>query len=399
MRRIVQDATPTQWICYLCGLIGWIIVAYDFTIYLVMLPDVAEAMGISRTKAAAVVTATLLSRLAGGIVGGWICDRIGRKIPFIVALLWISASSGATAVVTSYEWLLVTRALFGFGMGVEWTAGTLVALEHWPKASRGKVSGILNGSWAVGFVLAGVASGALVPRFGWQSVFIASAFAALLVIPVVIWVREPARTGERTRLPRLRDLLQRGLLRNLLWASSVTILIFCSYYAFASMYPTLQKSELQLSAGAVAWNLIVFNIGMMTGSILCGVVVRRYGIARVVWFPALISLLTLPAFLGMITGAIGAGAFLAGLFGVGFTGLLPLLLTGLFDERVRARAAGLVFHVGAVAASLVPMVIATLSEKTDLSLAWSIAVVVTFFEVSIIVFMLFTRPRDREVQN
>ena len=83
-----------------------------------------------------------------------------------------------------------------------------------------------------------------------------------------------------------------------------------------------------------------------------------YGVARAVAVPALASLPALPLYVGSVPALLGLGAFLGGGLAVGFTGVTPLFLTGLFPAEVRARAVGVVYHVGALFAAFVPTAIA-----------------------------------------
>ena len=53
------------------------------------------------------------------------------------------------------------RAILGIGMGAEWPAGSALAMESWPVRSRGLMSGVLQGSWGLGFALSGLAYGFL----------------------------------------------------------------------------------------------------------------------------------------------------------------------------------------------------------------------------------------------
>ena len=48
---------------------------------------------------------------------------------------------------------VVVPHLLGIGMGAEWPAGAALAMETWPIRSRGFMSGVLQGSWGLGFLL------------------------------------------------------------------------------------------------------------------------------------------------------------------------------------------------------------------------------------------------------
>jgi MFS family permease len=55
-------------------------------------------------------------------------------------------------------------------MGAEWPAGAALAMESWPPRSRGFMSGILQGSWGLGFALSALAYGFLFDLIGWRPI-------------------------------------------------------------------------------------------------------------------------------------------------------------------------------------------------------------------------------------
>jgi MFS transporter, SHS family, lactate transporter len=63
---------------------------------------------------------------------------------------------------------MAAPALLGIGMGAEWPAGTALAMESWPARSRGFMSGVLQGSWGIGFALSALCYGFLYDLIGWR---------------------------------------------------------------------------------------------------------------------------------------------------------------------------------------------------------------------------------------
>ena len=108
----------------------------------------------------------------------------------MISLVWFAVCDGGVAFAPSFKAVLILRTLFGFGMGAEWTSGATLAMENWPARSRGIASGVLQGSWAVGYLLAALAYGWVVPHFGWRALFLVAAAPAILVLPIRIWVPE-----------------------------------------------------------------------------------------------------------------------------------------------------------------------------------------------------------------
>src|SRR5438132_1111795 len=58
----------------------------------------------------------------------------------------------------------------------------------WPARSRGIISGVLQGSWAVGYLAAALVSAAVLPAWGWRGLFALAVLPALLVLPLRWWV-------------------------------------------------------------------------------------------------------------------------------------------------------------------------------------------------------------------
>jgi SHS family lactate transporter-like MFS transporter len=154
-----REPTRGQWISFTAAWLGWVLDAFDFTIFLLVMPEIAKEFGVTHSSTAGAITLTLLVRLAGGYCAGLAADRWGRKLPLMFSLLWFAVMDGSIAFAGSFTTVLVLRTLFGFGMGAEWTAGTTLAMENWPKRSRGIASGVLQGSWAVGYLIAGLVAG------------------------------------------------------------------------------------------------------------------------------------------------------------------------------------------------------------------------------------------------
>jgi SHS family lactate transporter-like MFS transporter len=367
-----REPTRGQWLSLAAAWVGWVLDAFDFTIFLLVMPNIRHEFGVSRTAAAGSITLTLLLRLCGGAAAGAAADRWGRKLPLMISLVWFALCDGAVAFAPSFAWILVLRTLFGFGMGAEWTSGATLAMENWPQRSRGIASGILQGSWAIGYLVAAAVASWVVPRFGWRALFLIAAAPALLVLPIRVWVPESpdyqrARQNDATASNSAAGsggfgaLAQKGVLRRVVWASGAMAFGFGVYYALSGLYPTL-LDELGLDAHALAGLVALFNVGMLAGSIGCGVLASRIGVTRAVIVSALVALPILPLYVGAARPLLWLGALLGGAAGVGFAGITPLLLTSLFPAEIRARAVGVVYHVGAFFAAFVPTGIAALSE-------------------------------------
>jgi SHS family lactate transporter-like MFS transporter len=385
-----REPTRGQWCTFAAAWVGWVLDAFDFTIFLLVMPQMAKELGVGVTAAAGSITLTLLVRLLGGVAAGAAADRWGRKLPLMISLVWFAVCDGAVAFAPSFAWVLALRAIFGFGMGAEWTSGATLAMENWPQRSRGIASGILQGSWAVGYLLAAAVSAWVVPRFGWRALFLVAAAPALLVLPIRFFVPE-SNDWKRKKPAPSSTLLKPELVRVIAWASGVMALGFGAYYGLTGLYPTL-LAKLGRGPEGVASLVALFNIGMMMGAIACGVIAARWGVRRAVVLPALLALPILPLYVGAAPALLPLGALLAGAFGAGFSGIVPLFLTSLFPPEVRARCVGVVYHVGALFAAFVPTGVAALSEHAGLPLPRAILLVAGSCELLLVIALARRTP-------
>ena len=375
--------------CFLAAWAGWVLDAFDFTVYLLALSHVARDFGASLTAVSSVVTATLVFRVLGGLVAGSAADRWGRRPVLLLSIVAMALCDGAIAFAPSLAWVFVLRVLFGFAMGAEWTAGATLAMENWPARSRGLASGLLQGSWGIGYLLAALVSRWALPLWGWRGLFLLAAAPALLVLPLRYLVKEEEGAFRARTAPPWGALLRPPYLHRLAWTAAVLALGFAAYYGLVSSYPTLLGRELGLDAAAIAGVVVWFNLGMLAGAPLNGIVFARWGARAALAAPALVTIALLPLYLGRVPGMLGAGAFLVGAVAAGTSGCTPLLLARLFPAPLRGRASGLAYHLGALLAAPAPAVVAALAERMPaMTLAGAMAAVAVAAELSLAALLL-----------
>src|SRR5437867_9415318 len=277
-----RQVTPTQWKAFIGAYLGWVLDGFDFTILTFLLVDIQRSFTVDKALAGALGTITLVFRVAGGIAAGTAADRWGRKGPLMFSILWYSLFAFFSGFSTSFRMLLALRALFGIGMGGVWAAGVPLTIEHWPARLRGIASGLLQGGYSVGFVLAAFVYQFAYPLVnesgrGWRVMLWIGVLPALLVVWIVSAVPESPVWLERQR--DLRDRHQRDTLslarlftRDLLPATIQTSLVMgaymVSYQAITFWYPryleTLNHQRLPF--------LLALNVGGIAGTVVWGLV-------------------------------------------------------------------------------------------------------------------------------
>lgn len=401
-----REPTKGQWASFAAAWVGWVLDAFDFTVFLIVMPLIAKEFHVTYTATTASLALTLLVRLLGATAAGWAADRYGRKLPLLISVVWFAVCDGLVGFAPSFMWVLILRTIFGFGMGAEWTSGATLAMENWPARSRGIASGILQGSWAIGYLLAAGAAAVVVPLWGWRALFFVAAAPALLALPIRLWVPESPE-WEKERAARiaagddgskkktkaasggLGELFTTpGLVGKLAWASIAMAAGFGGYYALTAVYSPMLTVEHGYGLGRITFLIAVFNIGMLIGAIGFGALASKRGVVAAVAVPALVMCAVMPLYVGMSETLMVVGAFLGGVFGAGYSGATPLLLTSLFPAKIRARCVGLVYHAGAFVAAFVPMGIAALSEHVGLKLSHALGLVAGGCEILLVACLL-----------
>src|SRR5215813_6413119 len=200
-----KEPTKDQWLAWVAAWLGWTLDAFDFTIFLLIMLPISQEFQVPLTEVTAVFTITLWMRLVGAVSSGWLGDRLGRRLPLMISILGYSLCNFIAGFSPTFWFLFLFRALLGFFMGAEWPAGAALAMEQWPQRSRGLMSGVLQGSWGIGFLLSSAVYGLLFNTIGWRGCLWIGVLPALTVVYVRYFVKEPPVWVENRRIQRTQN--------------------------------------------------------------------------------------------------------------------------------------------------------------------------------------------------
>jgi len=388
-----RQISSEQWRAFWATFLGCVVDAFDFNILAFILIDIQQSFAVDRALAGALGTVTLVMRAAGGILAGTAADKLGRKLPLIASIVWFSLFAFLSGFSRSYAMLFALRALFGIGMGGEWAAGTPLALEHWPARLRGLTSGVLQGGWHWGYLLAAAAFQFIYPIFsaaphlGWRVMFWIAIIPALVTLWILagvsespVWLEHQRRirsaqgqceTREEAKISLVR-IFRRDLLGTTIHTTAVISAFMCSYYSINFWYPTLLRD-----AGRPPLPyLVAFNLGAVAGIASFGrlseTVLGRRGAVSIA---ALAGVASIPLYLHATGPAtLGVGALTMGMFGQGMWGVAPAYVTERFPTATRGIGPGLSYHVAAAVGSTMPVLIGLMQDRgTALANAMTLA--------------------------
>ena len=156
----------------------------------------------------------LIGAATGGVLFGWLGDRLGRVRAMSLSVLTFAVFSGLCGLGNSAGTVLFFRFMASLGMGGEWSLGVSLVMELWPGRSRAWLAGLIGAAANVGFILIALVSVALVPMVhrigefllslgvgpsfvehltknsGWRMLMLAGAFPALLTFFIRMFVPE-----------------------------------------------------------------------------------------------------------------------------------------------------------------------------------------------------------------
>lgn len=103
-----------------------------------------------------VITAMFLVGAAtGGVLFGWLGDRIGRVRAMSLSVVTYALFTGLCGFATSAWQVALLRFIAALGMGGEWSLGVALVMEVWPNRSRALMAGLIGAAANVGYLLVG----------------------------------------------------------------------------------------------------------------------------------------------------------------------------------------------------------------------------------------------------
>jgi SHS family lactate transporter-like MFS transporter len=283
-------------------------------------------------------------------------------------------------------------------MGAEWPCGAALAMESWPARSRGFMSGVLQGSWGLGFALSALAYGLLSDLIGWRALMWIGILPAFVVLWIRHYVEEPEVWIENKRQQRetktevkapLFSIFKRGLLFNTLTACWWKSSSFCVYYAIWALFPTYLVAELNWTPQMVARPLFWANIVIFVGDSLWGLVADKWGRRAGIIVPATIAIFVTPLYLWTTVPTYIIGGFiLQGIFGGSIGGQGPSYLSERFPTEVRATATGFIYHQGAIWGGLIAPVLTYMAVQMNMGFAMPMMISTMLFLIMVVISVL-----------
>ncbi|PPE74925.1 MFS transporter [Solimonas fluminis] len=395
------NMTRYQWTVLFAAWLGWGFDIFDSLLFNYVAPNCVPTLlgltiGSPEAKQATLywtgilTSVLLLGWAAGGILFGWVCDRIGRTRTLLLTMLMYALGTAACAFADNIWMLLAFRIVASLGIGGEWAAGASMVAEVVPEDKRVEAGALLYTAAPFGLFLATfvnfqVAGNwmAASPETSWRYVFLFGLLPAAIAFLVRLFLKEPERwtqARENTRPPRIAELFGPSVRRYTLSGFLMALVALITWWSCNAFIPVvsagLAQSEAALrgldKAGTLAlvesWKLTAtaaFNFGGLVGTLLTIPAAKLLGRRAMfaIYFAA--SAAAIFAVFGLdLPGetrlymyfAIGLSVF--GVFG-SFTYYLPEL----FPTRLRGTGAGFCYNAGRVFAAAGPFLVGIIAAR------------------------------------
>jgi len=194
--------------------------AYDSLTIAYVLPVVIGLWHIEQSQIGLLISAGNAGQLLGALTFGWIADRIGRLRALVLGIALFALGALACACAYDFNSLFTLRTIEGIGLGGEVPVAAAYIGEMAKARGRGFFFLIYEGIFGIGLFAAALLGTWMVPRYGWQSMFILGAVPALLALVLrqmlpesARWLADKGRLAEADEVVTFleRDTQKRGI--------------------------------------------------------------------------------------------------------------------------------------------------------------------------------------------
>lgn len=353
-----RNAVMTILICFLIALIEGI----DLQSAGVAAAGVSAHFGLDKSSLGLFFSAAILGLLPGGLIGGRLGDRIGRKKVLIIAVALFGLFSILTAWVTSYSGLLFARFMTGLGLGAALPNLVALASESVSDKARGRAISLMYCGMPIGGIAVSLLASTQLAA-DWKVIFYVGGILPLMVIPLMMAFLPESRaflatqqSADTTQQSKFSDLFNQyfRMPTILLWVGYFFTMIVV--YMLLNWLPSLLM-ELGFQKKDATMVQMFFSVGAFVGTIVLGLLVDHWKMKNVIllmYSGIILGLIALNSF-STVQAMYFAGA-LVGCFTIGGQMVLYALGSQVYPTQMRGTGVGTAMTVGRFGAMAGPAV-------------------------------------------
>ena len=411
--------TRYEWLVLIIASAGWIFDVYEGQIFNLtrnnMLGDIlGQEPGSDEVKKYGdwFLGIFLLGGTFGGLLFGSLADRYGRSSIMIVTILMYSVFSGLTFFATELWHVTALRFLVAMGVGGEWAVAAALVSEVFPKKARAHASSIFHASSVIGTSLASLA--AIWVGANWEYAYLIGVLPALLIVWVRLVVKEPEK-WQRAREEAKAGTGKVGSFKELLtvapWrghafgAMALAAVGLGTFWAVTVAGQDL-ASEMLISEGATPEEAsqkakfaygIIQTMGGGLGLVLFGPISARIGrrMTFILFHVAALAITLVVCFLPNSYTTLLILLPVFGFFTLGMHAGYAVYFPELFPDRLRATGMSWGFNGGRLLAATLLILSGKMKAAMDLNIA--IAWLGGFFLLGVVVIFFLPETKGKEL--
>lgn len=411
--------TRYEWLVLIIASAGWIFDVYEGQIFNLtrnnMLGDIlGQEPGSDEVKKYGdwFLGIFLLGGTFGGLLFGSLADRYGRSSIMIVTILMYSVFSGLTFFATELWHVTALRFLVAMGVGGEWAVAAALVSEVFPKKARAHASSIFHASSVIGTSLASLA--AIWVGANWEYAYLIGVLPALLIVWVRLVVKEPEK-WQRAREEAKAGTGKVGSFKELLtvapWrghafgAMALAAVGLGTFWAVTVAGQDLAR-EMLISEGATPEEAsqkakfaygIIQTMGGGLGLVLFGPISARIGrrMTFILFHVAALAITLVVCFLPNSYTTLLILLPVFGFFTLGMHAGYAVYFPELFPDRLRATGMSWGFNGGRLLAATLLILSGKMKAAMDLNIA--IAWLGGFFLLGVVVILFLPETKGKEL--
>lgn len=398
MSNWYKECSPVERKTFWASFGGWGLDALDVQMFSLAIPALIIAFDITKADAGLLSSITLFFGAIGGWLGGALGDRFGRVKALQITVATFALATFACAFVTTYNQLLVLKAIQGLGFGAEWACGAVLMAEIIRPENRGRALAAVQSAWAVGWGVAVLLS-AIVFTFvehdiAWRLLFALGLLPALLIIFIRRGIPEPRRATAKADQPpfwqTVAGIFRPDVLRFTLVGALFGTGAHGGYAALTTFLPTYLREVRQLSVLGSSAYLAVIIVAFFCGCIVSGMLSDRLGrrVNVTLFAGACVATVLIYIFAPLSNWQMLFLGFPLGFFSAGIPASMAALFSELYPAGVRGTGVGFCYNFGRIVSAGFPLLVGYLSDRIGLGPAIGIDAAFAYSLVLVAVFML-----------
>src|SRR5882757_3444578 len=336
---------------------------YDLFIVSFVAPLIAKDLHLNFVNIGSIFAAGLAGSMVGGLLLGYIADRVGRRPILLVSLALVGISTLICSLAHSFAAFVTLRFVAGFALGGLLAAIVPLVAEHFAPRQRSVAVTVMFIGYPLGAVVGGAITAALI-GYGWRNLFLGAGAVTLLLVPIAYFLRETlympdAPIDSQANLPRssLMALFTEGRSWITIAASLAIFCLLLVTYLLNSWTPVIAAKSC-FNPQEAAWCGVLLNLGGVIGALSSTLLVARFGVFKVVTSMIAGGSLAV-ALLGYLFGSVGAlysGLVVIGLLVIGGQQNSPAISAQLYPQHMRGMGVGWQFAAGRFGSILGPII-------------------------------------------